>query len=1656
MRLINRFYWVFFIVLLTGCMSEDDKSSSVLLLNITSGASAADLSLVDISPQGEVCEDPAGLCYRYDKGDRVVLTAQPTERLVFVRWEGSDGCGTAPQCRLVMSQDRQLTAVLEAAEVTDRDGDGVDDIDDAFPDDPAESSDLDGDGIGDNSDPDVDGDGVGNNDDAFPFDGTETSDLDGDGTGDNADPDRDGDGVDNQLDAFPADPSESADLDGDGTGDNADTDRDGDGYSNDSEIAAGSSPNDAGSVPSDLDGDFIPDNQDADRDGDGVANDDDRFPDDGSESADLDGDGIGDNTDRDRDGDGYSNASETTSGSNPNDAESVPADLDGDFIPDDQDEDRDGDGVLNDVDLFPNDPAESSDLDGDGVGDNGDPDRDGDGFTNTAEVTSGTNPNDAGSVPADLDSDFIPDDQDEDRDGDGVLNELDAFPDDGAETRDTDGDGMGDNADPDADNDGYNDDVELAEGSDPLLDSSVPADMDGDFIPDSSDEDIDGDGYSNDVEAQLGTSITNVYDIPADLDGDFIPDQLDDDRDGDGVLNDNDALPDDGNETADLDGDGIGDNSDTDIDGDGFENAVEQQLGTDPRDSDSVPADLDGDLIADALASDRDGDGVANNEDDYPDDASRYLVEVVVMIDTPVSGYLTRDTQVLVTGRVVGPVDSVRVEDVDATLSGNTFTAEVLLVEGTNKLTAVGQFSSVTGVRATTATRNVILDTTAPNIIVSSLSDGMVTTESSITVAGSLDDLRSNLSGVIEPVVTVNGITVPVVDRTFELPSYNLRPGSNVLTIQATDAMGNSRQLTRTVVYLKDAGQRILELSGNNQSAQVEGTLGDPLTVKLVDRNNLPISDRAVTFRVTEGDGELQSGARSGRDLLVLTNELGIANIEFTLGKRSGAGKHQVTTSAIGFPGVVVFSASAQAASPASINVARGSQQTGMMGAVLPEPLIAKVTDTNGNALAGVDVVFRVVKGSGQVYAEDAAAANEVTVSTDLDGNASVDFVLGATLAELGTASQIVVAEVYGRSELKTDFVANNLRPGNVQDTLITGLVLDNSNLPLQGVEVKIKGNAFSTRTEVTDAQGKLRFTNAPVGTVHLVLDGSTTSRDGEWPHLMFEMVTISGQNNTVGMPIYFPKVDYDGGKIAGNDEEVVIPMRGVAGAQVIIPANSMTFPDGRKSGRVMFTQVQTDKVPMPAPNGSVFDVAWTLQPAGIEFDPPARVSLPNTFNGAPGEELEMFSFDHDLMEWVSIGPGVVSDDGATITSREGHGIRHSGWGGVPPEPEDTCNISCDSDDECVARSKNPDSCSCDSERLDDKVKSEQDNKDCKTLKCTGWDPADETPDDSTTDGDCKTTRCVAGSPSAEADDSDIPDPSKRDDNKCKTCSEGEVVPANEETSCSDDPEKACFVCIDGTCKRPDCGASNEKKTRALGGSNDISTSFDEAISAWSRSPYINISQLSWENKGSIETGEECCNCDEGPEPKAYEKLSLNSSVSIKATAALPGFGLAMQFPAKHVGLGVWASATLEVGAVARGSASLAASVEHKNTECNTDEPCSEFSAGGELTLFGGATFTAEGKIESCGFSDPDDGDCNDLLALGAATDVGIEAKGGLRALGYIGENCPSGCAGFYLEETKAVARLELKFVAGGVYEGSYQIESTQTIFEKNSYGSCD
>jgi hypothetical protein len=146
------------------------------------------------------------------------------------------------------------------------------------------------------------------------------------------------------------------------------------------------------------------------------------------------------------------------------------------------------------------------------------------------------------------------------------------------------------------------------------------------------DEEVDGDVAYNLVPGDPASEDEGYNDLGAsdvarvgllnqdnevDTDGDGIADPVDTDDDGDGVPDSEDAFPLNPTEDTDTDGDGVGDNADTDDDGDGVPDS-QDGFPKDPTES----GDMDGDGIGDSADPDRDGDGVPNGQDAFPNDAS--------------------------------------------------------------------------------------------------------------------------------------------------------------------------------------------------------------------------------------------------------------------------------------------------------------------------------------------------------------------------------------------------------------------------------------------------------------------------------------------------------------------------------------------------------------------------------------------------------------------------------------------------------------------------------------------------------------------------------------------------------------------------------------------------------------------------------------------------------------------------------------------------------------------------------------------------------------------------------------------------------------------------------------------------------------------------
>jgi PKD repeat protein len=635
-----------------------------------------------------------------------------------------------------------------------------------------------------------------------------------------------------------------------------------------------------------------------------------------------------------------------------------------------------------------------------------------------------------------------------------------------------------------------------------------------------------------------------------------------------------------------------------------------------------------------------------------------------IAVTAPDPGAVTREASTRLAGTASPLATAVRVGDLTAPVTGGSWVLDgVPLREGSNALTVVAS-SPEGGIG--TATVIVIRDTEPPHIAILSPRDGFVTSASQIVVSGDLTDSASS-SAVQHPLtVLVNG-QAPALDRkSFVLADLLLVPGENRIEVTAEDAAGNVGRSEVTVRYVQDAAARIEKISGDFQEAPVRETLTGPLLVRVVDFLGRPLAGRTVDFAVTRGDGAVISFPDAARKLSAVTDQAGLATMQFALGTRAGAGNQEVTVSSLGIPGSLVFCASARTKPARQLQPLVGTDfqgaRSGTAGQPLPKPLLVQAFDEYGNPVPGVEVTFRVVEGGGSF----AGAATEMRKVTDEEGKSGATLTLGPGE---GINNNVMEAKLAGDDEHAVRFVVTGMIPGPAETTSIAGVLLDPEENPVPGATLQA-----GDRQTRADAEGRFRLTGVPVGTVHLAIDGTTVTRPGTWPHLAYELVTVSGRENTLGKPLRLPPIDDDGKKWVGGNEDVVVPIRGVAGASLTVFAHSATFPDGSHEGWMSITQVSSFKVPMVAPMGSNFQLAWTLQPTGVLFDPPAKLTIPN-FGGAGnggyarGVTVDLYSFDHDLNEFVSAGTATISEDGLYLVSSPGMGITKAGWGGAPPPP---------------------------------------------------------------------------------------------------------------------------------------------------------------------------------------------------------------------------------------------------------------------------------------------------------------------------------------------------------------------------------------------------
>lgn len=188
--------------------------------------------------------------------------------------------------------------------------------------------------------------------------------------------------------------------------------------------------------------------------------------------------------------------------------------------------------------------------------------------------------------------------------------------------------------------------------------------------------------------------------------------------------------------------------------------------------------------------------------------------------------------------------------------------------------------------------------------------------------------------------------------------------------------VGNARTMppvgiTATATPGPAAAVRVV--SGDRRTGSVGRPLAEPILLRASDRFGNPVAGVVLRLRPAAG--------RVG-DTALTTDAAGRARFVWTLGRM--AGLQRMTVRLAGDTAGTEVTAVARAGKPARL-VFVHPPESGVSGRALPKPITVRVTDADGNPVAGQTILFKAASGS----VEPARGL------TDADGRAGVRWTLG-------------------------------------------------------------------------------------------------------------------------------------------------------------------------------------------------------------------------------------------------------------------------------------------------------------------------------------------------------------------------------------------------------------------------------------------------------------------------------------------------------------------------------------------------------------------------------------------------------------------------------------------------------------------------------------
>ncbi len=231
-----------------------------------------------------------------------------------------------------------------------------------------------------------------------------------------------------------------------------------------------------------------------------------------------------------------------------------------------------------------------------------------------------------------------------------------------------------------------------------------------------------------------------------------------------------------------------------------------------------------------------------------------------------------------------------------------------------------------------------------------------------------------------------------------------------------------------------------------------------------------------------------------------------------------------------------------------------------------------------------------------------------------------------------------------------------NPPPGGT--TAVRGKVYNLNQSPLGNVKVTLKATG---QTGFSANNGYFTITGIPSGKQQLIVNGREAHL-GVFAILAVSVNLIDGVLNELGSPITLPDVDVESEVQVSSNFNTVVTNSNLPGVELTILAGSARNADGTPfNGKLSVNPVPDYGRPESRPEELRPGMAITIQPAGIRFNPPARLTFPNADGMLPGNELNLWSLSPDTGTFNIVGKTAISADGQSIITVEG-GVTASAW----------------------------------------------------------------------------------------------------------------------------------------------------------------------------------------------------------------------------------------------------------------------------------------------------------------------------------------------------------------------------------------------------------